>query len=212
MNLVKADAQLAQQFAADIPELVHATGPVSYDYHFHERSVFDALVARSWLTPGTLFSAEATTLAIADDELLGILISFHGPQYRERVAALNVVWPDMIAAGECAESAVPGIIERSEHAHWLNPAIRSHVYYVHALSVKPEHRGKQIGVALLTHAMQEGQRQGLKALELDVLSDNPAVHFYSAMGLELLVESRAPKPEAYGVPPEWRMGKVFEEV
>ncbi len=209
MELVRADEQLAQQFAADIPELVYATGPVSYDYHFDQRSVFDALVLRSWQTPGSLFGADAATLAVEGDELLGLLISFHGPQFRERVAALGAVWPEMLAAGEASEADLGGILERSELAHWLNPEVRKHVYYVHALSVKPEHRGKQIGVALLSWAMQEGQRNGLKVLELDVLSDNPAVHFYSSMGLELLVESKAPQPQAYGVPPEWRMGKAL---
>jgi len=43
-------------------------------------------------------------------------------------------------------------------------------------------------------------------LQLDVLSDNPAVNFYQSMGLSLLVESRAPIPQQHGVPPEWRMG------
>ena len=42
--------------------------------------------------------------------------------------------------------------------------------------------------------------------QLDVLSDNPAVGFYRAVGLELLAETTAPKPAAFGVPPEYRMG------
>ena len=59
--------------------------------------------------------------------------------------------------------------------------------------------------------MRLGREHGFRALELDVLSDNPAVEFYRAMGLELLVESRAPDPEAHGVPPEWRMAKTLED-
>ena len=44
MQFLQADEKLQEQFAADIPELVHATGPVSYDYHFPKRAIFDALV------------------------------------------------------------------------------------------------------------------------------------------------------------------------
>ncbi len=73
MEFLQADEELQEQFAADIPELVHATGPVSYDYHFPKRAIFDALVTHSWRTPGTLFSAATTRLAIDEGKLLGIV-------------------------------------------------------------------------------------------------------------------------------------------
>ena len=210
MEIVQADAELAEQFATDIPELVYATGPVSYDYHFDRRELFDCMVHRSWRTPGTLFGWDITRLAVEGDELLGIEIGFAGPQYRERQSALGPLWPGLVAAGEATEAELAGVIERSERASWLNPVVRSSIYYVHARSVKPEHRGKQVGVKLLTNAMNLGREQGCRALELDVLSDNPAVNFYQSMGLTLYVESRAPEPEQYGVPPEWRMGIALD--
>ena len=211
MDIVQADAALAEQYAADIPELVHATGPVSYDYHFGRRELFDALVRRSWLTPGSLFGWDGTRLAVENDTLLGIEIGFAGPEYRARQTALGPLWPDLLAAGEATEGELSGVIERSERASWLNPVLRSGIYYVHALSVKPDPRGKQVGMKLLTHAMVLGREQSCRALELDVLSDNPAVHFYRSMGLSLYVESRAPEPQEYGVPPEWRMGIALQE-
>ena len=54
--------------------------------------------------------------------------------------------------------------------------------------------------------MKKAREQGFAKLQLDVLSDNPAVEFYRAAGLELLAETRAPAPSAFGVPPEYRMG------
>ena len=206
MQIVPATAELVEQHAADIGELVHATGPVSYDYHFPKRAVFDGLVSRSWRVGGTLFAAEATHLAIDGDALLGIEIGFDGPELRPRQAALGPLWADMLEKGELTQADVAEVLERSEHASWLNPVVHEGVYYVHALSVKPAARGKRVGMQLLSRAMQSAQEQGYKALQLDVLSDNPAVNFYQSMGLELLVESRAPKPETHGVPPEWRMG------
>lgn len=49
----------------------------------------------------------------------------------------------------------------------------------------------------------------MSGLQLDVLSDNPAVDFDAASGLEVLVESRAPIPFSHGVPVELRMGIRF---
>ena len=206
MEIVAADEPSANWFADEIAELVWATGPVSYEYHFERRALFDDLVRRSWLTPGTLFGWDAAMLAVDGNELLGIEIGFHGPEFRARQSALGPLWADMIAAGAVTDPEITGVLERSEHASWLNPVVRPGIRYVHALSVKPAHRGRQLGVKLLENAMAQGRSENRHALELDVLSDNPAVHFYSSMGLELLVESRAPKPEAFGVPPEWRMG------
>lgn len=206
MELINADLDRATQYTDEIPDLVYATGPISYDYHFGSRAVLDAIVKRSWLTPGTLFSQDATTLAVEGDTLLGIMIAFEGPEYRARGDALGAIWPELLATGVADKAALAQVLEHSEHAHWLNPEIRPNTHYVHALSVKPEHKGKKVGMRLLSHGMEAARALGRKALELDVLSDNPAVHFYSSMGLELLVESRAPKPEAYGVPPERRMG------
>ena len=206
VQIVQADGALAERYADEIAELVHATGPVSYDYHFPVRQVFDALVTRSWLADGTLFAADATRLALDGDTLLGIEIGFEGPEFRQRQNALAPLWADMMQAGEVTEAQIGEVLENSGHASWLNPVVNSGVQYVHALSVKPEARGRRVGMRLLANAFDIGTAAGHGALQLDVLSDNPAVNFYQSMGLELLVESRAPKPEAHGVPPEWRMG------
>ena len=61
----------------------------------------------------------------------------------------------------------------------------------------------------LENAMRRGREMGHRALELDVLSDNPAVRFYESLGLELYAETRAPAPQAFGVPPEYRMGRAL---
>lgn len=206
MQLIRAEEALAQKFIDEIPELVYSTGPVSYDYHFGRRSLFDAIVRRSWLTPGTLFDAQATTLALDGEELMGIEIGFHGPEFRQRQAGLGTLWEALISESEVTLEEIRDVLKRNEHARWLNPEIRRKRYYIHAIAVKPEHRGKRIGVALMDNAKRQGRQMECTRLELDVLSDNPATHFYRSQGLQLLVESRAPKPQEYGVPPEWRMG------
>ncbi|GIS19966.1 MAG: hypothetical protein CM15mP120_18820 [Pseudomonadota bacterium] len=180
MEFVQANEQMLEQYAADIPELVHATGPVSYDYHFPKRKIFDALVTHSWRTPSTLFAAEATRLAIEDGELLGIEIGFHGID-RSNCGAQSCMGGNT-GSRHSQPSRRQEVLEHSDHASWLNPVIGEGTYYVHALSVKPAARGKRVGMQLLSNAIESARQQGFGKLQLDVLSDNPAVNFYQSMG------------------------------
>ncbi|MEM9621234.1 MAG: GNAT family N-acetyltransferase [Pseudomonadota bacterium] len=206
MEITATDTKQMETYASDIPELVWATGPASYAYHFAERSLFDAIVLGSWRADGTLFAADATTLAVENGQLMGIEIGMPGTEYRARQRALGEIWQALLADGLLHQEDVAGVLERSEYASWLNPVIHTDTYYIHALSVKPDFRGKRVGYHLLNAAMQRAREQGFAKLQLDVMSDNPAVDFYRAAGLELLAETTAPKPAAGGVPPEYRMG------
>jgi len=78
------------------------------------------------------------------------------------------------------------VLARSDHASWLNPAVHAATYYIHALAVKPEFRVKRIGFHLIDGAIKRAKEQGYKRFQLEVLSDNPAVEFYRAVGLEFL--------------------------
>lgn len=206
MEIIAASGDIRGDYTQDIPELIWATGPVSYDYHFADRALFDSVVRASWLADGSLFASDRASLAVENGELLGIEIGMPGPEYKERQNALGPVWQSLVANGEIDAEDIPGVLERSEHASWLNPVINSDTYYIHALSVKPGFRGKRVGYHLIQNAISKARELGFARLQLDVLSDNPAVEFYRAVGLELLADTRAPKPMAFGVPPEYRMG------
>jgi len=206
MEIIAATPEVREQYAQEIPELVWATGPVSYEYHFMDRTLFDAIVLGSWLQDGSLFGADATSLAVENGELMGIEIGMPGPEYRTRQNALGPVWQDLVANDQINPEDIPGVLTRSEHASWLNPVVHEDTYYIHALSVKAGFRGKRVGYHLIQNAITKAREQGFAKLQLDVLSDNPAVDFYRAVGLQLLAETRAPDPAAFGVPPELRMG------
>jgi len=206
MDVIRVSEDLVERYASEIPDLAYSTGPVSYDYHFGTRDLFDKVTLASWRAPKTLFGWDSTHLALENDTLTGFLVSFHAPEFRERITAMASLWASLIESGGVDKTALGGVIERSEHARWLNPETRPGIYYIHAIAVKPEHRGKQIGVKMIERAMEIGREMKCAALELDVLSDNPAVNFYQSMGLEILAETRAPKPSEFGVPPEYRMG------
>ena len=209
MEIIAATPDIREKYASEIPELVWATGPISYEYHFADRELFDAIVLGSWMQDGSLFAADATHLAVENDELMGIEIGMPGPDYRTRQNGLAPVWQALVESGQLDSSDIGGVLERSDHASWLNPVINEDTYYIHALSVKPGYRGKRVGYHLIQNAIDRAKDTGFVKLQLDVLSDNPAVEFYRAVGLELLAATTAPKPSEFGVPAEFRMGMTF---
>ena len=209
IDFFKAEGDLVFLYADEIPELAWSTGPVSYEYYMKRRSLFDAWVQRLWRTPGTLFSADSAILSIKEGKLLGVAIAFNGGKYRERIRAGGPLWEEMLKADEVTTEEIAGVTERAKLASWLNPVIYSNTFYVHALAVKPEARGKGVGYSMMEYLFEKAKELGYQEFQLDVLSDNPAVGFYRSLGLEVLAETKAPKPAEFGVPIEFRMGKLL---
>ena len=197
------------QYAGEIADLMHATGPATYEYQFDGRALFDHIVNASWPTRGTLFGYDAATLALDGEVLLGIEVGFPGPEFKPRKKALASFWPRLIKVGEVTAEQLSVIGERSYLCSYLNAAIPAQAYYLHALAVKDGYRGRRIGATLLLHAIEQAKQAGLRALHLDVLSDARAVDFYRSMGMACLVESTAPVPLQAGVPMEMRMAIDF---
>ena len=160
MQIIDASPEVREVYAAEIPELVWSTGPVSYEYQFGTREVFDHAVCGSWPMDGTLFGADATSLAIEDGALMGIEIGMRGAEYKTRQHALAPLWKNLIERGDVSKQDFYGLLERADHASWLNPVIDADTYYIHALAVKPEYRGKRIGFYLIDNAIKKARGQG----------------------------------------------------
>ena len=209
IDIIKAEGGVVDLYADEIPELAWSTGPPSYEYYMKRRSLFDAWVQRLWRAPGTIFSSDSAILTIEQGKLLGVAIAFNGGKYRERIRAGGPLWEEMLKAEEVTIKEIAGVTERAKLASWLNPVIYSNTFYVHALAVKPEARGKGVGYSMMEYLFDEAKKLGYQEFQLDVLSDNPAVGFYRSLGLEVLAETKAPKPAEFGVPIEFRMGKLL---
>lgn len=200
------DQDQADRIAPLIPDLIRATGPVSYGYQFGAGSLLDRLVAASWSTPDTLFCAACTTAVFDGGDLLGIELGFAGPSFYAFKANLAALAPDLMADGKVTYEELSGLLERAEKASYLNAHVPDDVYYLHALSAPERHRGKGAGRALLEAAVERARDAGFRELQLDVLADNPAVGFYQAMGLRILSEARSPDlSRDHGFPAEYRM-------
>lgn len=200
-----SEAETAR-FAPIIPILIRATGPVSYDYQFGTDGLLEKLVAASWGRPDTLFCAACTTAMIEDGKLMGIELGFAGPNFYTFKSNLAALAPELIQRGEASYEELSGLMMRAGKASYLNAHVPDDVYYLHALSAFPQHRGKGVGKALLQAALERARAGGFRELQLDVLADNPAVGFYQAMGLSILAEIRSPElSREHGFPTEYRM-------
>jgi ribosomal protein S18 acetylase RimI-like enzyme len=188
-----------------IAELVWSTGPSSYSYIFGDRRRFDAFLERSWLTPDTYFGHTEATVALCDGRVAGVEIGFTGGRNYDTKDNLAVVSAELVARGLVDADDLSGILARADKASYLNPFVPRHAYYVLALAVVPAMRGSGLGAKLLANAMGKGAAAGCRELHLDVLSDNDAVGFYRARGLETACETIAPEPHRAGVPMEMRM-------
>lgn len=194
------------RFAHLVPELIRATGPVSYDYQFGTDGLLERLVMASWSTPDTLFCAACTTGAVENGDLIGIEIGFAGANFYAFKANLAPLAVQLIEGGLATHDEIAGLVTRARKASYLNAHVPDDVYYLHALSTSPRRRGHGVGKALLQAAITRARAAGFRELQLDVLADNPAVGFYTAMGLQILAEVHAPDlAREQGFPAEYRM-------
>ena len=209
MQTVQANDEHISVFAKEYADLMHSTGAVTYDYQFGSRELFELIVNSSWQTPGTLFGFDVTTLVLDEGGLLGIEVGFHVLEFEQRKKALGVLWAPLIEQEKVSTATLKQIAKRTYQCSYLNAAIPASVYYIHTLAVKPSHQGRDIGAKLVANAIENGRRAGLRALHLDVLSDNPAVNFYRTLGMGCLVESTATMPQRFGVQMEMHMAIDF---
>lgn len=204
MEIVQATAPLLEQHAATFAELMFSTGASTYAYQFGTRQRFDRVVRESGALAGSLFGYDTTSLLVDGDRLLGAAVAFGGPEFASRKKALAPIWSGMIADGSLTQDELRAIGERTFECSFLNAAIPSRVYYLHALAVPAPEHGRGLGRLLFDHVIESARAGGWRGLHLDVLSDNPAVGFYRARGMVCLAETVAPTPFANGVPMEMR--------
>lgn len=191
-------------------DLLFATAPSLYGYQFgHDRKLFNVLVGAAWEQKDNLFSHSATTLALDGDELIGLIIGCYGRDFQPYARALNELWGQMVARGEVSADLMSVLERNAPHCSYLTPKVPDSAFYVLGLSVLPGYQRHGVGVRLLHLLTSRVAEDGAASMHLDVVSDNPAVRFYSAMGLECVAETRSPEAHRNGVPMMMRMVKWF---
>ena len=210
MQVRRLNPEEMARFAPFIPGLIRETSPISYDYSFGTDGLLENLVSLSWSTADTLFSAACATAAVADGDLLGVELGFEGSNFRTFQANLAPLALDLVAREAVTYDQLVALAERAAKVSYLNAYIPDQVYYLHALSAFPQYRGRGVGKALLAAAIARARAAGYRELQLDVLADNPAVGFYQANGLSIMVETRSVElSRDHGFPAEYRMAMTL---
>ena len=207
IEIVSAEKHLAEKHAGAIPGLVFATGPASYSYIFGGRgALFEGFIDAAWKAPANFFSHEQAALAFEGSDFRGVLISHDGPEhYRLK----DGVWPvaqALAATGTIGEAEIAALAERAEIASFMNPHVPEDCSYILVVSVPDAARGRGAGRALIEHEIARARARGFTRVHLDVMSDNPAVGLYTAMGFEPMAETVTPIPcREHGLAMELRM-------
>ncbi|MBO6633540.1 GNAT family N-acetyltransferase [Parvibaculum sp.] len=207
IEIARVEKHLAETHAERIPELVFATGPASYSYIFGGRGpLFDGFIDAAWKAPANFFSHEQAALAFEDGAFRGVLISHDGPEhYRLK----DGVWPvaqGLAEDGGIGEAEIGALAERAEIASFMNPHVPEDCSYILVVSVPETARGRGAGRALIEHEIERARARSYSRVHLDVMSDNPAVGLYRAMGFEPMAETVTPIPcREHGLAMELRM-------
>lgn len=206
IEIVSAGGKWATEAAPHIPALVHATGPLSYDYIFGGLALYQPFMRAAWAAGANFFSHEQSVIAHEDGDFRGVLISHDGPDhYRLKEA----VWPvamGLVGHNDVSAADIESLAERAEIASFMNPHVPEDCSYVIVVSVPDAARGRGAGRALMEHEIARARARGFSRVHLDVMSDNPAVGLYRAMGFETMAETMTPIPcREHGLAMELRM-------
>jgi len=206
IEIVAAEGARVAAAAPYIPDLVHATGPLSYDYIFGGRRLCDAFIAAAWEAPGNFFSHEQSVLAFEDGVFRGVLISHDGPDHYK---LKDAVWPvalGLVEKNPATAADIEELAARAEIASFMNPHVPEDCSYIIVVSVPETARGRGAGRKLIEHEIERARAKGFSRVHLDVMSDNPAVGLYRAMGFEPMAETVTPIPcREHGLAMELRM-------
>lgn len=183
-------------------DLIYETDPSIFKCLLNNDRGLARRVAEScWQAEDGFWTYRAAFTASRDARLVGIEIGYPGEEESARGSQGFVHIGKVLSAHE-----TDIYLERTVLVEMLMPEPDKTAWYVGTLSVLPEAQGLGIGRRLLENAFERAAEKGFKQVQLDVYATNPAIDFYRAMGMEVLVESYVPKlDKEFGVPAHFRM-------
>ena len=181
--------------------LTYDTAPPVYDFMFSgDSEVMLGFLSDAWQKSDGIWSHATCTSATRDGSLLGINVGVTAESLHENV---------MTTIGHAEESLNPLMFERFvELMTWfpyLSPPVPEDAHYVISLAVRDDLRGLGIGRMLLENTFTSAKSEGFDSCHLDVMSTNPAVEFYKAVGMQHYSISQVLNLDQYSIPPLFRM-------
>jgi ribosomal protein S18 acetylase RimI-like enzyme len=173
-------------------ELLYESARPYYDAYAggsrRARAMLDAVYAKR----GHAASFERCRVALAGDEIVGLLAGFPVPD-GDRLARRFV----RLTVPRLPPWSWPKTLSHLRHAGLLSPHPPADAYYVDALAVSAKWRRRGIASLLLDHAASDARQAGLSGLALDTgLHNDGARALYEAYGFVEREVRRAPSARA----------------
>ena len=193
--------------AEDVVKLLPATSPKIFNCVFKGRPEVHTRVAEAcWKASDVEGSHSFSVVALDDDDVVGILIAYNWATFQNLKKSTTKLTVPLID-----DDILLSMRETLPLISLLTPTMRDNDYFVRYLSVSSAVQGKGVGAKLLEHAFSQAKSLGCKTLQLDVVSENPAVKFYKKMGLKIIAETRIPfLEESYDIGSNLRMIKKIK--
>jgi ribosomal protein S18 acetylase RimI-like enzyme len=186
-------------------ELAISTAPEIWLWAFRgDRNARESCFSAWWDSDDSMFSHRLSRVISEGGEPVGLELGY---THAEKASAVEATVA--IAAKVLQPAAREHLLSAFLWLTYLCPPIPDRAYYVQWLATDRHIQGRGLGKQLLTEAFVRSRSNGFLEVQLDVKSTNPAVGFYTHLGMQILSESRVPFLEQYDIPAHYRMVKYL---
>lgn len=187
MSICIVDAQ-AEHLAGPIADLIWIVDKPLMTFLFGSRDRWRRVFASDWPESKGIVCHKQMTLAVRNEEILGVLVSHTLEEFDEHFIHTR----ERQGRNEGAEFR-----KHLNRAFDLMAQLFPHglegSYFVFDLAVSSKARRLGIGRQLLDVAKSKAKEANCDRICLDVAADNDAVQFYIRMGMHVAVETRIPE-------------------
>ncbi|WP_172670773.1 GNAT family N-acetyltransferase [Labrenzia sp. DG1229] len=187
MSVSIVDAK-AEHPARPIADLIWTVDKPLMTFLFGTRDRWRRVFACDWPESKGIVCHKQMTLAVRNEEILGVLISHTLEEFDEHFIHTRL----REGRNEGAE-----FHKHLNHAFDMMAQLFPHglegSYFVFDLTISSKARRLGIGRQLLDVAKSKAKEANCDRVCLDVAADNDAVQFYNRMGMQVAVETRIPE-------------------
>ena len=179
---MKLVAGQPENFAPEIPDLIWSEDPELLELEFQSFENWHAICAAEWPTTGAGNCHDATTLAIQDNKICGLINAFSWDEVEPRFEKTEALR---------GPSHLPDETIAQMDSLFVSPA--QNAFFILDISVAPSTQNTGLGAKLIAHAETLARAKNHTSLCLDVRESNAALGFYQHLGFTISARSEAPE-------------------
>lgn len=191
---MKLVAGQPQDFAPEISELIWSEDPEFLELEFQSFEKWAAICATEWPTTGSGNCHDATTLAVQNGTVCGLINAFSWNEVEARFEKTDT----LRGSSHLNDETIAQM-----DSLFVSPAENS--FFILDLSVALSTQNTGLGAKLIAHVETLACAKNHCSLCLDVRETSPALGFYQHLGFTVAARSEAPALKAYNIEPYLHM-------